>query len=70
MFLQNLNLANFGLLKPIEPGEFIFEKNNSNKTRYKIYISKLLAIIKVFKTWMHYFENCKYNFLIFIDKIT
>ena len=31
------------------------------KTQYKIHNGKLLAIIKAFKTWQHYFEEWKYK---------
>ena len=37
------------------------------ETWYKTYNSKLLAIIKAFKTWYHYLKDYKYKKLIFID---
>ena len=39
----------------------------SVETQYKTHNSKLLAIIKAFKTWRHYLERCKYKVLVFID---
>lgn len=32
---------------------------------YKTHNGKLLAIIKVFKTWNHYSKDCKYQVFIF-----
>lgn len=37
------------------------------KTRHKIYDSKLLAIIKAFKTWQYYLEDCEYNVFVLIN---
>ena len=37
------------------------------KIWYKIYTNKLLAIIKIFKTWHYYLKSCKYKILIFIN---
>lgn len=39
----------------------------STKTWYKTHNSKLLAIVKTFKTWRHYLEDCKYEILILTD---
>ena len=33
------------------------------KTWFKTYNSELLAIIKAFKMWQHYLENCKHKIL-------
>ncbi len=37
------------------------------KTWYKTQNSKLLAIVKVFKTWKHYLEGCKHEVLVLTD---
>ena len=37
------------------------------KIRYKTYKGKLLAIIKVFKTWKHYLKGYKYEVFILTD---
>ena len=37
------------------------------ETRYETYKSKLLAIVKAFKTWRHYLEGCKHEIFILID---
>ena len=34
------------------------------KIGYQSHDTKLLAIFKVFKTWRHYLENCKYKILV------
>ena len=34
------------------------------ETRYETHNSKFLAIIKAFKVWRHYLEDCKYKFLV------
>ena len=34
---------------------------------YKTYDNKLLAIIKVFKTWKHYLKDSKYKVFILLD---
>lgn len=36
-------------------------------TYYKIYNSKLLVIVEIFKIWQHYFEDYKYKFFILIN---
>ena len=41
-------------LRKIIPAEIQYETHNS----------KLLAIIEAFKTWHHYLEGCKYEFLV------
>lgn len=46
---------------------FSSRKIISAKTWYKTYNGELLAIIKTFKTWYHYWEDCKYGLLIFIN---
>ena len=35
--------------------------------QYETHNSELLAIVKVFKTWYHYLEGCKYEVLVFTD---
>ena len=37
------------------------------KTQYNTYDNKLLAIIKAFKIWQHYLEDCKYKVFILTD---
>ena len=37
------------------------------ETWYKIYNGKLLAIVKVFKTWQYYLEGYKHKVLVFTD---
>ena len=37
------------------------------ETWYETHNSKLLAIVKTFKTWRHYKEGCKHKVLIFTD---
>ena len=34
------------------------------ETRYETHDGKLLAIVKVFKTWRHYLEGCKHEILV------
>ena len=35
------------------------------ETKYEINNDKLLAIVKAFKIWQHYLEDCKYEVLVF-----
>ena len=49
------------------PVAFFFRKMIPVETRYKIHNSKLLAIVKVFKTWRHYLKGCKHKVLVFTD---
>ncbi len=37
------------------------------ETWYKTHDGKLLAIVKVFKTWRHYLKDCKHKVLMLID---
>lgn len=37
------------------------------KTRYKAYKNKLLAIIKVFQMWCYYSEDYKYKIIILMS---
>ena len=37
------------------------------KTQYETHNGKLLAIIKAFKIWRHYFEGCKHEVLVLTD---
>ena len=37
------------------------------KTRYETHDGKLLAIVGAFKTWRHYLEGCKHEFLVLTD---
>ena len=36
-------------------------------TQYKIYDGKLLAIVKIFKTYCHYLKICNHKLIVFID---
>ena len=54
-------------LSQFYPVNLFFQKMIPAKIRYETYNSKLLAIVKVFKTWKHYLEDCKYKVLIFTD---
>lgn len=45
---------------------FFFQKMILPKTEYKTYYDKLLAIIKIFKTWRHYLKGFKYKILMLI----
>ena len=46
---------------------FFFQKIIVIGTQYKTHNNKLLAIIKVFKTWNYYLEGYKYGIFIFIN---
>ena len=37
------------------------------KTWYETHNGKLLAIVKVFKTWRHYLEGCKHEIFVLTD---
>ena len=50
------------------PIAFFLKKMIPAKTQYKTYNGKLLAIIKVFKTWRHYLESCKHKVLVLTDE--
>ena len=59
--LSQLTLDNSGRWHPVA---FYFQKIIPAKTRYKIHDDKLLAIVKVFKTWMHYLEKSQHEVLV------
>ena len=46
------------------PVAHYFRKMFPAETRYKTHNSKLLAIVKAFKTWRHYLEGCKHKALV------
>lgn len=46
---------------------FYFQKMILIRIWYETYNDKLLAIVKVFKTWRHYLEGYKYEVFILID---
>ena len=46
---------------------FFSKKMISAKIWYKTHNGKLLAIVKVFKTWPHYLESCKDEVLVLTD---
>ena len=49
------------------PIAFFSWKKIPAETWYKTYNQELLAIVKVFKTWRHYLEGCKYKVLVFTN---
>ena len=49
------------------PVAFFFRKMISAKTWYKTHNSKLLAIVKAFKTWRHYLKGCKHELFVLMD---
>ena len=55
---NDLNKSDFGQWHPIA---YFSRKMIPAKTQYKTYNAELLAIIKAFKTWRHYLEDCKYK---------
>ena len=59
--LSQLTLDNLGQWHLIV---FYSQKMMRAKTRYKTYNSKILAIIKAFKTWQHYLKRCKHKVLV------
>ena len=46
------------------PVTYYSQKMILAKTWYKTHVGELLAIIKAFKTWQHYLEDCKHKVLI------
>ena len=48
------------------PVAYFLHKMIPTKTRYKTYNGELLAILKVFKIWRHYLEDCKHKVLVLI----
>ena len=46
---------------------FFLRKIIPVEIQYKTHNSKFLAIVKAFKIWHHYLENCKYNVFILTD---
>ena len=49
------------------PVTYFLHKMISTKTWYKTHNSKLLAIVKAFKTWRHYLEICKHEVFVFTN---
>lgn len=49
------------------PSSLFFKKMIPEKTWYKIYNQKVLAIIEIFKTWHHYLKRFKYKVFIFTN---
>ena len=43
---------------------YFSKKMISIKTQYKTHDNKLLAIVEAFKTWWHYFKECKHEVLV------
>ena len=46
------------------PGSVFLRKIILTEIWYKTHNGKLLAIVKVFKTWHHYLEGCKHKVLV------
>ena len=46
---------------------FFSQKIIFAETCYETHNSKLLAIVKAFKTWRYYFKSCKYKVLVLTD---
>ena len=46
---------------------YYFQKMILAKTRYEIHNSELLAIVEVFKTWLHYLEGYKHKMFVFTN---
>ena len=46
---------------------FYSKKIISIETWYKTHNGKLLAIVKAFKTWRHYLQNCKHELFVLTD---
>ena len=46
---------------------FFSRKMIPAETRYETHDGKLLAIVKVFKTWCHYLKDCKHKILVLTD---
>ena len=49
------------------PVAFFSRKMIPAETRYETHDGELLAIVKAFKTWRHYLEDCKHEVLVLID---
>ena len=49
------------------PIAFFSRKIIPAETQYETYNGKLLAIVKAFKTWHHYLEDCKHKVLVLTD---
>ena len=62
--INQLTLDN---LSPWHLMAYYLQKMISVKTQYKIHNNELLAIVKAFKTWRHYLEDCKHKVLVFTD---
>lgn len=54
-------------IRQSQPVAFFSRKTISTKIWYQCHNQELLIIVKFFKTWRHYLESYKYEFLIFID---
>ena len=49
------------------PVAFFSRKMIPAETRYKTHNGELLAIVKAFKTWRHYLEDCKHEVFVLTD---
>ena len=38
------------------------------ETQYEIYNGELLAIVEAFKTWRHYWEDCKHKVFVLTNQ--
>ena len=46
---------------------FFLRKMIPAETQYKTHDGELLAIVKAFKTWRYYLEDCKHEVLVLMD---
>ena len=60
-------LSQKGLNKKFHLIAFYSQKLTPAEMNYKIHNKKLLAIIKAFKKWHHYFKGAKYKIEVFIN---
>ncbi len=61
---SQLTSDNLGRWHPVA---FLYRKIIPAETWYETYNGELLAIVEAFKTWRHYLEGCKHEFLMLID---
>lgn len=64
---KSLNFSKFEDISQWHLVVFFSKKMIVVETWYKTYNQKLLGIVWAFKTWCHYLDKCKVEFLIFID---
>ncbi len=62
--LRQMTLDDLGQWHPVA---FFSRKMIPAKTWYETYDEELLDIVKMFKTWRHYLEDCKHKVLAYTD---